>query len=488
MSNTHTSVRLKTNFRKLDSQGLDSEAKVLRYQTSIVGTPQANEQGDSSLTADEEKAVHRTLLSRFVRDENLVVRLSKNDILAKNPGENINIGTVRGLVVLTIYEGLNPPPTNLEDLDYSSVFMLSKSKVVMYEDDSAAPQKLNFEEWSSFKRSSLPVGAQFSSRQRWVRIHATEHIEGDIRQEDANAVFSMNGVHFRLISVELTCSKVTVRQALVLSSNPGGNDRAAGADLSGFLRFGGTVGDGAEAPRKEQGEHDSAFRDFPGIRAITEAASRVRLGHNNDLLLSNKSHTSVCLKSDSKNLSDIVVEHCHSVLHCLQSSEGIAILTAKFKGVQVGKRTSGGHEHLTIQGFKLGTVSDVLPQEQHHAWPSEGGLILSPSLPLVDVGMTRQPLYLPMEVCRVLDKQPLHGPKDAGLTNYVNNRIRANALADLPDSYEEVQSCLIFHKFPEQKDLSDRLVKACDGIPPNLTFVEAGSKSIRIDRWSKLRR
>jgi hypothetical protein len=113
--------------------------------------------------------------------------------------------------------------------------------------------------------------------------------------------------------------------------------------------------------------------------------------------------------------------------------------------------------------------------------------MLSPSLPLVDVGTVGSPLYLPMEVCHIPEKQALHGPRDHGLTQWVNATIHTNSVTDLPVMCESVLGNLIFHSYPKENGLEERLVSACDGESPNLLFVEAGPTVNDGAGWSKLR-
>jgi hypothetical protein len=488
MSNTHIPISLQTNLWNLDTTHLDFDANVMRYKSSVTSSPKSFGTGDIGLTTKEVKALHKSLLSAFVDDEDIVAKLSRDDILVKNSTEEDGDASHR-LVILTVYEGEAPPPTCLRDLDYSSVFKKSNSNGATGE-DVAAPASVRFDEWSKFKRSSLPSGTQHSSppHQRWFRIHGTQRAESEVEHENDNAIFDMKGVRFYLIPIKIRCIRLCVEEALYLHGNMNGSNPDVGVVESKYVELGGRVVNiEGRTLSKAQAEQVSQSRNFPGVNATIEPIFRVRVRCGEGLLMSQTPQLSVSLKSDHKNLSDIVMEHCGPSLHRLQSSEGIEMLTAKFKGIRVGKRTSGGYEYRTIRAFKMGTVSDVLPRERHNAWPSESGLILSPSLPLVDVGTVKGPLYLPMEVCCIPEKQSMHGPKDFGLTKWANATLRTNSVADLPKICQDVRGTLVFHQYRQDNDLNQTLERVCGAKLPNLMFVEAGSTVASGDGWSQLR-
>jgi hypothetical protein len=180
MSNTRTSIPLTTNIRRVGGYNLDAEAGVVRCQFSVVATPkfigQCNtSKGDTQLTATEEKAMYRVSLRRFVSDDSLLVKLSKNDVLATRI--HGKPGVTRYLVVLTVFEGQNAPPVALQELDYSATFTHARSSGTEEGDDKAsnaghietstAPSDLKFDEWAKFKRSSLPTGHSSSSQRRY---------------------------------------------------------------------------------------------------------------------------------------------------------------------------------------------------------------------------------------------------------------------------------------------------------------------------------
>jgi hypothetical protein len=225
----------------------------------------------------------------------------------------------------------------------------------------------------------------------------------------------------------------------------------------------------------------------PGVRAATLPTFRIQLNRNNELLLLERWQSSVRLQTDDRSLADFVVDHCRSALRSLQSCDGIALLETKLKGVSVQVRTSAGHEARRVVNFKKGTVTDVPSDHKHYAWPSAGGMFLSPNLPLVNVGSLDKPLYLPMEVCKICEDQPLHGPRDIRLNCLVNSMNRQIASRDLSNAPEH--GSIVFHQITNKRDdeLQGRLVKAFDNITPNLLFIQAGSTSIGNNRWSKLR-
>jgi hypothetical protein len=225
----------------------------------------------------------------------------------------------------------------------------------------------------------------------------------------------------------------------------------------------------------------------PDVLAATLLTFRIRLNRNNELLLSERWQSSVHLQTDHRSLADFVVDHCRSALRSLQSCDGITLLETKLKGVNVQVRTSAGHEARRVVNFKKGTVSDVPSNQKHYAWPSAGGVFLSPNLPLVNVGSLDRSLYLPMEVCKISEDQPLHGPRDIRLNCSVNSMIRQIASRDLLNAPEH--GSLIFHQIPKKRDneLQDRLVKAFDNTTPHLLFIQAGSATIGNNRWSELR-
>jgi hypothetical protein len=351
MSNTQTPIGLTANIRKLDNHCLDVDASVMRFKSSVTSSPKSFGTGDIGLSTNEVKALHKSMLRKFVRNEDIVTRINNDKVLVKESAGKEGVFT--RLVILTIYEGNAPIPTALTNLDYTSVFFISPESDDANEGGNAATASPpNIEAWARFKRSSLPSGTEPSSHRRWMRIHGIQCAESKLRYLNDNAVSNMEGVRFYVIPMNITCRSEPLRQALEMSSNIKGNDPAVGVSLPKFLELGGELDNFLS--------ESSQSRDLPGVQAFNASNSHVRLNHDSDLVLSEASHVRVYLKCDHKTLSDVVVEHCSAVLHRLQSSEGIEMLTSKFKGVQVGKRTSGGYEYRTIRAFRMGTASDML--------------------------------------------------------------------------------------------------------------------------------
>ena len=181
-------------------------------------------------------------------------------------------------------------------------------------------------------------------------------------------------------------------------------------------------------------------------------------------------------------LSDFVAEHYRGDVHPLQSPEGIKMLTAKLRGV--GVEVGRSKEQRMIMGFKMVAIADLPPRQRHHASPS---VHTSPASPLVNVGTLEKPLLVPMQTCRLQEYQLLRGPREAGLTSYVNHLIHKEAAMELPKFCKDTKSSLVVHKLPESSDINARLRKACNRKSPNVLFVEAGSTAIPPKRWSDLR-
>jgi hypothetical protein len=345
----------------------------------------------------------------------------------------------------------------------------------------------DFEQWADFKQSTRPSGRPSSSQRRWFRIHAAECEEDGRAHTSSNIMRNIKGVRVYLVPMTMTRIQLSVRDALELCSNPYGNHPSLGVSLAEFEKLGGNVGDSCDELYRAQTESPKS-RIFSSVHAVTKPSFQVHLSRDNELLLSERSHTSVHLRSEFTTLSDFVSEHCHTVLDSLQSSDGIASLTSKLKGVHIATNTSGGRESLVITGFSKATGSEVTPDQQHHAWPSSNGLTLSPNMPLVNVGTVENPLLLPMEACQISQGQLLHGPRDVGLNAYINSVNRAKASQGFPAAGEEVQGNLVFHTLPERRstDLKGRVTEACDDAVPNLLFVQA-VRVTNSNRWLELR-
>jgi hypothetical protein len=132
-----------------------------------------------------------------------------------------------------------------------------------------------------------------------------------------------------------------------------------------------------------------------------------------------------------QTLVDFVANHLPSALSFLQVSDGVALLTRKLKGAHVQVPASGEHEIRTVVGLQWGTVSDISPDQL----PSTRGRYLSPNLPLINVGTVGKTLFIPMEICRILDDQALRGPRDVNPHSLVNKidreRVSGNLSGDI---------------------------------------------------------
>jgi hypothetical protein len=142
-----------------------------------------------------------------------------------------------------------------------------------------------------------------------------------------------------------------------------------------------------------------------------------------------------------------------------------------------------------VMGFKSHMASTLPSDQRHDAWPSEGDLALSTKLPLVNVGTTKSPLYLPTEVCYINDSQRLRGPRDNDLEHHLSVKDREDALVDLPETCNVVEGNLVLHQLPETRAMEQihKLVEACGRSFPNLLFVEAGSVPADCSSWADLR-
>jgi hypothetical protein len=99
---------------------------------------------------------------------------------------------------------------------------------------STAPSDLKFDEWSKFKRSSLPPGHSSSSQRRYFRIHAAKCGEYAMPHDLDNPIFKTDGVRFYLIQASVEYSTLSVRSAIDLCSKAGACDSTAGIALNLF--------------------------------------------------------------------------------------------------------------------------------------------------------------------------------------------------------------------------------------------------------------
>lgn len=495
MANPPTRIRLKTNIRKIHEYNLDEDAGVLRYQSCETNEHRSAGNTRITFTAAEQKAVHRAFLRRFVSDEARVATMGKDDLLAKKPYAESQGSAVDYVIILTVYEGQGPPPDDLTYLDYNSAFKISQfgdsadqddDHVMEYDNGIASPKPV-FEEWAGFKRSRPSFGDTGSSTQRRFRIHAAECDDYQVSHDNEHAIFSNDNSRFYIMPMKLISSTLSVRDAFSLASNASDHDPDAGEALQQFLDLVGDV-DYMKYQLDSQGQ-PSDERVFPGVCAVTKQLSHIRINHNNDLVLSDKSQTGVYLQSDFKTLADFVTEHCRADLHRLQSSRYVPMLTKKLRGTHVKIATPGGSESRMVVDVVSGTGPLLDPNHKHHAWPSKSGLVLSPSLPLVNVGSKDRPLVLPMEACQIQPLQRLRGRRDLGLNVHISSKDREAALANLPESCEDVNCTMIHHQLPHKSadEQSHRLVEACDDNFPNLLFVEAGPASTDHSIWTDLR-
>jgi hypothetical protein len=493
MSNPQIPIPLRTNIRKVLNHNLDVEAGVLRFR-SISSKPKAMGKGAFTLTATEEKAVHRELLRKYVSDENLAVKLDNHDLLAKKPHDYAKDRVIQYLAVVTFYEGKDKPPKNLTDLDYNSTFTGLEDKasanengdILMGGTDKVVPPKFKFEEYASFKQFISSTGDPSSPRRRLFRIHATECDDYQVRHSKVSDIFSIDNIGFLAIPMKLHVSTLSVREAFNLAISVNGNDPAVGMNLNQFFSLSADVDDLEDVLCKEQDER-SDRRDFPDVCTVTEPSFRAHLNHKNDLVLSEKSHTSVFKRSGDKTLTDYIKKDLHADLLGLNPFDYIEMLTTKLSGVQVQIDTSGGSESCEVVSFTSGTSLALVPSQRHHAWPSEDHQILSTNLPLVNVGTIESPLYLPTEMCHMLNKW--HGEVDVVLQRHISSKDRANAMGDLPEACEVVEGNIVFHQLADTRAVEQiqQLVEVCGHNFPNLLFVEAGSAPVDNSSWTNLR-
>lgn len=484
MSQTQFPVRLKTNIRKLDTDDLASD-EFLRYKSTIIDTPTLIGSKGSTLTAKEKSVVHHALLRQYVDDENIASKLSKSDMISKSRHGDESNGSVRHLVILTVYEGRELPPKELKDLDYEAAFSLPGSDNDT--DNDTTPPIPNFFEDASFAPLHVSSGTSTAAR-RWLRVHSAETDERGVAHDSENPIFGTKGVRFYWMPVEVTWNTLSLRGALKLNEVVDATRHARGATSAQFESLAGKVSDANGDPYADRKE-DQQSRAFPGVVATTKPTFRVHLGPYDDILFSTKSQTNVHLDTNLATLADFVTVHCQSFLGSLQSEYGVAMLDSKLRGVHVYVRKPHVRSMQRIVGFKIGTDREILVSERHYAWPSEGSLLLSASLPLVNLGTPEKPMYLPMEVCLVVDGQKLRGPRDLGLSRYISSVSQGIVSRDMPFEGEKASGMIVSHHVPEMRpsDWDSGLVKACNRKFPDILFLEVGSMAVHSQQWHDLR-
>lgn len=485
MSNKHTQIQLTINVRKLDAKEFDPKAGLVCYKAIVASVPVFIGNGESALAANEDQALHRTLLRKYIHDDFIAVKLSKGIVLAKKGVEG-KIARTRHTLVLTTYEGPRPIPTSLNDLNYNSAFTFEKPRGVVEEhgNNPTSPKRF-FMEWAKFKRSSPPAGRRYLACQRWFRIHGTQSNEDQVQYDTTNAIFRDERIQFYIITMDVVCFEMDGSNFLTLSRGITPNGRTSSLSQQLFTDLGGRLkvekaGNFIQA-RRALGEPEKV-RDFPGLQVATEPASRIYLDENNVPSVALKSQTSVYLQSEFTTLSDFVAEHYHADLCFLQSFEGVKMLTVNLRGV--GVKLGSSNERHMVMGFRMGPISDLPFDQLHHASSSA---YRSSTMPLVNLGTLEKPRFLPMEQCQIEARQPLRGPRGAGLSHYVNFLAYAGAVMRLPESCETAEASLVYHQLPKNTDMNDRLKKACNGKAPNLLFVEVGLAPVHSKSWFELR-
>jgi len=484
VSNKHTHTDVTTNVRKLDANEIDLDIEHARYQSSVASRPVFLGKGDATVTADEDKALHRALLRRYIHDDSIAIRLGKHDVLAKKDVRG-KIERTRHTLLLTIYEGPLPIPTVFKNLDYNLTFTTPQRVDAKDKNDKSVSTRRMFVEWAKFKRSSIPAGRKHHESQRWFRIHGIQGNKDQVQYDIDNDIFHSKSAQFYLIPMDMVCYKQTLPQALSLNIGSSSNGRTLSMTQQQFVDLGGHLrvekADQAIRARTALGESDQVHI-FPGLRVVTEPSSCIYLDHNSGPLVELKSQTNVYLRSEYMTLSDFVAQHYRADLHCLQSSEGVKMLTANLRGVVV--KLGSSNERRMVMGFKAGSMSDLPSGQLHHVSPSTHQSL---TLPLVNVGTLEKPHFLPMEQCQIEDRQSLRGPRGVGLNHYVSFLTNAEAVMRLPGSCETAKASLVFHQLPETTDMDARLKKACNDKSPNLLFVEVGSSPVRSKGWLQLR-
>lgn len=484
MSQTQFPVRLKTNIRKLDTDDLASN-EFLRYKSTIIRTPILIGSDGPTLTVKEKSVVHHALLCQYVDDENVASKISKSDIISKSRHEDESNGSVRHLVIFTVYEGRDPPPKDLKDVDYKAAFALPGTDNDT--DNDATPPTPKFFERASFTPLHVSTGTSTTSR-RWLRVHSAETDEPEVAHDSENPIFATKGVRFYLIPMEVTWSTLSLRESVKLNEVVDTTGHARGVTSAQFKSLAGEVSDSNGDPYADRKE-DQQSRAFPGVVATTEPTFRVHPGPDDDLLFSTKSQTNVHLDTNLATLADFVTVHCQSFLGSLQSEYGVAMLNSKLRGVHVYLTKSRVHGMQKVVGFKIGTDREISVSERHNAWPSEKSLFLSTSLPLVNLGTLEKPLYLPMETCLVVDGQNLRGPRDLGLSRYISSVSQDIVSRNIPFEGEKASGMIVPHHVPEMRpsDWDSGLVKACNRKFPDILFLEVGSMAVHSQQWHDLR-
>ena len=277
MSNKHIDVEPKINVRELDPGDIDPKAVVVRYTSKFSSTPTIIGNGDEALTGDEEKALHRTLLRQYIHDGSIAVKLSNHDVLAKTNATAGAFGTTNHLLLLTVYEGQDTIPTTLKELNYESAFTKSQSPGSTNRGNNAT---LIFEEWSRFKRSSLPAGRKNLPHQRWFRIHAVQANKDLLQHDQKNAIFGNKCIRFYLIPMQMVCSKQTLRKALTLHKNTNPDIPTPSLTYGQFRNLGGQLkpdtGHKLFKARQTLVEPEHAH-SFPGLRLTMNPKFRIHL-------------------------------------------------------------------------------------------------------------------------------------------------------------------------------------------------------------------
>lgn len=501
---------LTTNLKNIESHNLESASNVIHLRTAVTESPIVVGPGDHALTPNEQEWLHDAVLKHEQHSPTTLNRLGENSHLKPNVLGWDRAGAFDLGVVLTIWEGRGPPPKGLTELDWD--------KAAEFEDNSAGDGNPEFDDDGvtdekqiitsadqiaqlvPFKQSPLTSGHESCLRWRWSRAHSTPILAnkdewrswlGRILRNLATA--GIENVRMYYVPMEIIAEPLQLRQAFDMidcADNLLGNPSIKGLPLAEFQKFAGK----ASTVQFDNGIALSYLeRSNPiSIGSMVEVATSRRFtvlpGHDKDLIASSKFSSDVLIHQDIFTLAEFVREHCHSRIIDLGAPGALGLLTSMLRGVEVSVSAGKDHETRAIVGLSAGKYSDLPKQELHYTFSAWGGSTYDSMLPCVNVGSIEKPSFVSMEMCHLLKKQRLRGPRDVSF----NLRIKAVKHEELQRSAfagHQDPGLIYTHQQPDkQKDNHDSaLFEACDGSFPNLLFIQAGSGPLNSQRWLKLR-
>lgn len=146
--------------------------------------------------------------------------------------------------------------------------------------------------------------------------------------------------------------------------------------------------------------------------------------------------------------------------------------------------------------LKSGEASHVPLQIRRPACLARGDELDMPSLPCVNVGIPEKPILLPLELCKILPHQHLHGSLRESMARHDKSIRQHNMpilLSDkvVSDQCFAVRGYMVIQQRAEMQDCirgirENQFKEACGKRLPNLLFVEAGACEASSDGWVNL--